>query len=164
VVRREIGFSGLLMTDDLSMKALAGSLGERARAAIAAGCDVALHCNGDLAEMHAVACDCGHLAGPALARAEAALASARPPRELDRTTSRPGWASFWPVLFDSNVGMPDEPLWGHKAAIKWMDRESSSPRLDGEQELMRPHDGSSEVWPDGEGPLRRETERPTASS
>jgi beta-N-acetylhexosaminidase len=84
VVRREIGFSGLLMTDDLSMKALAGSLGERARAAIAAGCDVALHCNGDLAETHAVANDCGHLAGPALARAEAALASARPPRELDR--------------------------------------------------------------------------------
>jgi len=83
VVRQEIGFAGLLMTDDLSMKALAGPLGQRARTAIAAGCDVALHCNGDLAEMQAVAGDAGTLGGPALARAEAALSSARPPREFD---------------------------------------------------------------------------------
>jgi beta-N-acetylhexosaminidase len=50
-----IGFDGLLLSDDLSMKALGGSLGERAEAALAAGCDVALHCNGDMDEMRAVA-------------------------------------------------------------------------------------------------------------
>lgn len=84
VIRGDIGFDGLLMSDDLSMKALAGSLGERARGAIAAGCDVALHCNGDLAEMQAVAADAGTLAGAALARAEAALARAHPPLDFDR--------------------------------------------------------------------------------
>ncbi len=54
-IRGAIGFDGLLLSDDLSMQALAGSIGERAAAALAAGCDVALHCNGDGAEMHAVA-------------------------------------------------------------------------------------------------------------
>jgi beta-N-acetylhexosaminidase len=84
VIREGIGFGGLLMSDDLSMKALTGSLGERARGAIAAGCDVALHCNGDLDEMQAVAAEAGMLCGPALARADAALAAARPPLDLDR--------------------------------------------------------------------------------
>jgi beta-N-acetylhexosaminidase len=84
VIRDAIGFSGLLMSDDLSMQALSGSLGQRAARAIAAGCDVALHCNGDLGEMQAVAADAGTLAGAALARAEAALACARPPLEFDR--------------------------------------------------------------------------------
>jgi beta-N-acetylhexosaminidase len=51
VIRGHIGFSGLLMTDDLSMKALGGGLAERASAALAAGCDIVLHCNGDMDEM-----------------------------------------------------------------------------------------------------------------
>jgi beta-N-acetylhexosaminidase len=55
VIRGEIGFDGLLMSDDICMKALAGTLAERTRAVIDAGCDVVLHCNGDLAEMEAVA-------------------------------------------------------------------------------------------------------------
>ena len=84
VIRDEIGFGGLLMSDDLSMNALAGSLGERAGKAIAAGCDIVLHCTGDLDEMHAVAAKAGRLSGPALARADAALAAARAPRDLDR--------------------------------------------------------------------------------
>lgn len=84
VIRGDIGFTGLLMSDDLSMNALAGSLGERASRAIAAGCDVALHCNGNLEEMQAVASNAGTLTGPALARADAALAAARPPLDLDR--------------------------------------------------------------------------------
>ena len=54
-VRDRIGFAGLLFTDDLSMQALPGSIEDRAEAAIAAGCDVALHCNGDLGEMERVA-------------------------------------------------------------------------------------------------------------
>ncbi|MFO1145814.1 MAG: glycoside hydrolase family 3 N-terminal domain-containing protein [Rhodospirillales bacterium] len=55
VVRGAIGFDGLLMSDDLCMRALTGTPGERARAALAAGCDVLLHCNGDLTEMEAIA-------------------------------------------------------------------------------------------------------------
>ena len=55
IIRGELGFDGLLMSDDICMKALAGSLAERTAAVIAGGCDVVLHCNGDLAEMEAVA-------------------------------------------------------------------------------------------------------------
>ena len=55
IVRGEIGFEGVLVSDDLSMRALGGSLGERARRALDAGCDLALHCNGDPAEMEEIA-------------------------------------------------------------------------------------------------------------
>ena len=75
VIRGFIGFDGLLLSDDLSMEALEGGLGERASRALAAGCDVALHCNGRPEEMQAVAAACGELseaAGARLARAEAA--------------------------------------------------------------------------------------------
>ncbi len=65
IVRGRIGFDGLLLTDDLSMRALDGPLGLRARRALDAGCDVALHCNGDPAEMTAVA----GAAGPVTAAA-----------------------------------------------------------------------------------------------
>jgi beta-N-acetylhexosaminidase len=74
LIREEIGFGGLLMTDDLSMRALAGSFGERVRRALGAGCDMVLHCNGDPDEMAAVAEAAPVLAGKGLARAEAALA------------------------------------------------------------------------------------------
>ncbi len=73
-IRRHIGFDGLLLTDDLSMRALSGSFSARAAGAIAAGCDIALHCNGDLGEARAVAEGAGLLRGRALERAEAALA------------------------------------------------------------------------------------------
>jgi beta-N-acetylhexosaminidase len=78
VIREEIGFGGLLMTDDLSMRALSGDFGLRAARALGAGCDLVLHCNGDPAEMAAVAEAVPSLAGEALARAEAALARRRP--------------------------------------------------------------------------------------
>jgi len=55
VIRKQIGFQGVLVSDDLSMKALSGDFAERARASLEAGCDVALHCNGDLEEMVQVA-------------------------------------------------------------------------------------------------------------
>jgi beta-N-acetylhexosaminidase len=51
VVRGHVGFDGLLLSDDLSMQALGGTLGERAGRSLAAGCDIALHCNGQMAEM-----------------------------------------------------------------------------------------------------------------
>ena len=82
VIRGEIGFRGLLLSDDLSMAALRGSLAERTAAARAAGCDIALHCNGDLTEMAEVLDAAGPLEGESAARAAAALACARPPDEL----------------------------------------------------------------------------------
>jgi len=73
VIRSWIGFGGLLMSDDISMGALSGSLAERSRAALAAGCDVVLHCNGRLDEMQAVAAAVPQLSGEAALRADAAL-------------------------------------------------------------------------------------------
>jgi beta-N-acetylhexosaminidase len=84
VIRKQIGFDGLLMTDDLSMRALSGTLGERARAALAAGCDMLLHCNGNLDEMREVAEVAGDLRGKAARRARAALKHARRPQTFDR--------------------------------------------------------------------------------
>jgi beta-N-acetylhexosaminidase len=71
-IRNDIGFDGLLFSDDLSMQALSGTLRGRAEGAFAAGVDIALHCNGDLAEAEAVAGAAPSLAGRALARAERA--------------------------------------------------------------------------------------------
>ena len=70
VIRGEIGFTGLLISDDMSMKALQGSLDRLAAELIAAGCDVALHCNGKLDEMRLVAAGCGSLSPAARLRYE----------------------------------------------------------------------------------------------
>ncbi len=73
VIRKWIGFRGLLMSDDISMGALSGSIGERSRAALAAGCDLVLHCNGNLDEMRKVAAMAPMLAGDAARRSDDAL-------------------------------------------------------------------------------------------
>lgn len=73
IIRGFIGFDGLLLSDDLSMEALKGSIGDRAAAAFAAGCDIALHCNGKLDEARAVASASPVLDSRAAARAEHAL-------------------------------------------------------------------------------------------
>lgn len=83
VVRGEIGYDGLVMSDDLSMQALSGSIGERAAGVIAAGCDVALHCNGDLAEMDAAAAAVPWLSGAAERRHAAASAVLRHAESFD---------------------------------------------------------------------------------
>lgn len=83
VIREEIGFQGLLMTDDLNMEALKGSLAERTAASIAAGCDIALHCKGDMEQMLAVAAACGEQSPATRARAEAALAQRHTPDPVD---------------------------------------------------------------------------------
>ncbi len=83
LVRDDIGFDGLLMTDDLSMKALADAPGDAARAARMAGCDVALHCNGDADEMAAVAEGAGPLDAAGRRRLDAALGRRREPEPLD---------------------------------------------------------------------------------
>ncbi|HEX8167973.1 MAG TPA: beta-N-acetylhexosaminidase [Beijerinckiaceae bacterium] len=77
VIRSHMGYDGLVMSDDLSMNALSGTLAERARAAFAAGCDMALHCNGRLDEMDAIASETPELAGEAKRRADAALGRIR---------------------------------------------------------------------------------------
>lgn len=83
LIREQIGFDGLIMTDDISMKALSGSLTGLSRAAIEAGCDVILHCNGTLAERAEVAEAAGQMTDAAQARAMAALDARRDPAELD---------------------------------------------------------------------------------
>jgi beta-N-acetylhexosaminidase len=88
VIRGFVGFQGLLMSDDVSMNALAGSIAERTRAVFAAGCDVVLHCNGKLDEMHQVAGETPELSGKALERARRALAARKAPLAFDRTAAR----------------------------------------------------------------------------
>jgi beta-N-acetylhexosaminidase len=88
VIRGVIGFQGLLMSDDVSMNALSGNIAERTRAIFAAGCDMALHCNGNIEEMREVAGQTPELSGTALARAKAALASRRVPQPFDRAAAR----------------------------------------------------------------------------
>jgi beta-N-acetylhexosaminidase len=88
VIRGSIGFDGLLMSDDISMQALSGTVGERARAAIAAGCDIVLHCNGEMREMSAVAAEVPQLAGEAARRAERALAAKKAPAPFDIAAGR----------------------------------------------------------------------------
>jgi beta-N-acetylhexosaminidase len=91
VIRNSIGFQGLLMSDDVSMGALSGSLGERTSAAIAAGCDMVLHCNGNMTEMRAVAAQAPPLTGAAARRAELALAARKSAAPIDIAAS---WAEF----------------------------------------------------------------------
>lgn len=94
VIRGEIGFEGLLMSDDLSMKALDGSLGTRAKAAQFAGCDIVLHCNGGMDEMRDVANEAKPLEGAALKRATAALAHLVAPQDFDAQAGEARLASL----------------------------------------------------------------------
>ena len=88
VIRGLIGFQGLLMSDDVSMNALSGSIAERTRDIFSAGCDIVLHCNGKLEEMREVAAETPELSGKALDRARRALASRRVPQPFDRKAAR----------------------------------------------------------------------------
>ncbi|WP_165361479.1 beta-N-acetylhexosaminidase [Lichenibacterium ramalinae] len=97
IVRGEIGFDGLLLSDDLSMQALRGTLGERAAAAAAAGCDILLHCNGIMEEARAVAAAAPALAGRAAERADAALARRTAPAPRDLVADRAAFAAAFPV-------------------------------------------------------------------
>jgi beta-N-acetylhexosaminidase len=94
VIRGFIGFEGGLMSDDISMGALSGTIAERTRASVAAGCDVVLHCNGKLDEMQAVAAEAPVLAGAALRRTDAALATRRKPTDIDLAAAREEFAAM----------------------------------------------------------------------
>ncbi len=83
VIRRVIGFNGLLITDDLSMKALSGSFTQKAAQAYEAGCDILLHCNGVIEEMEEVAAAATEMSVKTARRAKAALKSKRKPQPFD---------------------------------------------------------------------------------
>lgn len=107
MMRDHLGFSGLIMSDDLSMKALSGTLTERAEASLKAGCDVVLHCNGDLSEMKAVAKGVGKLKGRAKHRAVAALARiVHTPEPLDHVDARARLDAALAGRLDAAIG-PD---------------------------------------------------------
>ena len=88
IIRGEIGFDGLLLSDDLSMEALKGSLGTRAANAFSAGCDIALHCNGVMEEARQVAAVAPRLDGRAASRAESALRRLTAPAPRDVVADR----------------------------------------------------------------------------
>lgn len=83
IIRRAIGFEGVLMSDDLSMQALEGTLTERVRRALDAGCDLVLHCNGRMEEMEEVRSATPPLSAAAAARMGRALSRLAPPRPID---------------------------------------------------------------------------------
>jgi beta-N-acetylhexosaminidase len=94
VIRGFIGFDGLLMGDDISMGALSGSIAERSRASLAAGCDLVLHCNGQIDEMRAVAAEAPELGGESRRRADAALAVRKSPSGIDLAAARREFAAM----------------------------------------------------------------------
>jgi beta-N-acetylhexosaminidase len=94
VIRGFIGFGGLLMGDDVSMGALSGTIAERARSSLAAGCDLVLHCNGKIDEMRAVAAEAAELSGDAGRRAAAALAVRKSPTGIDLAAARREFAAM----------------------------------------------------------------------
>lgn len=97
IIRDQIGFDGLLMTDDITMNALSGTEAQRATASIAAGCDLVLHCNGTVASMEPVVAAAGALSPDAQRRADAALAQRHRPQDLDRAALWAEWQELVPA-------------------------------------------------------------------
>jgi beta-N-acetylhexosaminidase len=97
IIRKEIGFKGLLMSDDVSMKALSGDFASRARAILNAGCDTVLHCNGDMDEMRALAEVIGPLEGKSLKRAERALRPLGKVKDDHESALRAEFAELFPA-------------------------------------------------------------------
>jgi beta-N-acetylhexosaminidase len=98
IVRGEIGFDGLLVSDDTSMKALSGDFPSKAAAILAAGCDLVLHCNGDMEEMRGIASKTGPLRGRALERADSALAAIHIDDTANETMARAEFATFFEAV------------------------------------------------------------------
>jgi len=98
IIRAEIGFDGLLMSDDVSMKALSGDFSARAQAILAAGCDLVLHCNGVMEEMRAVAQSVPELQGRSAERAEKALAGRPEPDGMDEAEARAEFGSYFEAI------------------------------------------------------------------
>lgn len=98
IVRREIGFEGLLMSDDTSMKALSGDFPSKAAAILAAGCDIVLHCNGEMEEMAGIASRTKGLEGTSLDRARRALAYIKDRDTADEAELRAEFATYFDTM------------------------------------------------------------------
>lgn len=98
IIRGEIGFDGLLMSDDTSMKALSGDFPDKARAILAAGCDIVLHCNGVMDEMAGIAAGTTALTGKALQRAERALKHIETLDEADEAMVRAEFGQYFEAV------------------------------------------------------------------
>jgi len=94
IIRKDIGFDGVLMTDDLSMEALSGTIAGRAAASIKAGCDMVLHCNGESVEMVDVVAAAGPLKPAAQTRADRALQARKTPDDVDISALEAEFAPF----------------------------------------------------------------------
>jgi len=98
IIRGEIGFDGLLMSDDTSMKALSGDFPAKAAAILAAGCDLVLHCNGVFEEMSGIASRTTALAGKSLERAERALTYIKDRDLANETEIRAEFATYFDAV------------------------------------------------------------------
>lgn len=98
IIRGELGFDGLLMSDDVSMKALSGDFASRTEAILGAGCDVVLHCNGAMEEMRAVAARVPLLGGRALERANKALGPLNHRDDTIEADARAEFAEFFEAV------------------------------------------------------------------
>jgi beta-N-acetylhexosaminidase len=105
VIRGVIGFDGALMTDDIAMGALSGSIAQRTRAALAAGCDIVLHCNGNLKQMQQVAANVPVLEGAAARRAGAALRACSQAAPIDLAAARAEFSRMMEGVWPTNAGM-----------------------------------------------------------
>jgi len=93
-VRQKLRFQGLIMTDDISMEALSGTVAERGVRALEAGCDIVLHCNGKMAEMQAISEACGAMSDDSRSRADRALDARRDPDAVDITALEAEFAAL----------------------------------------------------------------------
>jgi beta-N-acetylhexosaminidase len=98
IVRREIGFGGLLISDDTSMKALSGDFPSKAAAILAAGCDIVLHCNGEMEEMAGIASRTKGLEGTSLERARRALTFIKDRDAADEAEVRAEFATYFETM------------------------------------------------------------------
>ena len=106
IMRGEIGFDGLIMSDDVSMNALEGSFEQRAMRSFDAGLDLVLHCNGNLEEARAVAAVSPELSGASLRRAAAALNCIRNPQPFDVEEAQANFAAIMRALEVGQFGRP----------------------------------------------------------
>ena len=95
IIRRRIGFQNLLVSDDISMNALDGAIGLRAERAFLAGCDIILHCNGDMTEMESLVSYSPELTGESLSRAEYALSLCDEVDDSDESSLRLELSKYW---------------------------------------------------------------------
>ena len=123
LIRQHLGFNGLLLSDDLVMNALSGTLTERAEASLKAGCDLVVHWNGDMAEMRQVAEGVGKLKGKSARRADAALARiVHTPEPLDEFEARARFGAMLDGKLDAargpDVGEAQAPLLASSSATR----------------------------------------------